>query len=152
MDSLSVGDAVLLSTDGITLRGFGNKLSSRYVGPFIITAVVNANAYTLELPPQLQALHSTFNIDKLKRYRDPALVPSRPLPYVRPPPVADADSNGDAVYEVERITATRHTGRRMQFLVRWKGYPIEESTWQSRADLAGAADALRDWEGAPPAV
>ena len=65
-----MGDAVLLSTEGLQLRDGTNKLCSRFIGPFAVTDVVNANAYTLALPPQLQALHPTFNIDKLKPYRD----------------------------------------------------------------------------------
>ena len=144
--SFAVGDLVLLSTDGIALRGTDNKLTSRFVGPFAITAVVNANAYTIDLPPQLSALHPTFNIDKLKRYVVSANFATRPRQSARPPPTAVADSNGDAEWEVDHITAQRRRGRAVQYLVRWKGYPVEESTWQSRADLAGAADALRDWE------
>jgi hypothetical protein len=148
--ALAINDMVLLSTDGLLMRGFGNKLCSRYVGPFRVTKVINANAYRLALPTRMQALHSTFNIDKLKLYRDGAdAFPSRPLRYDRPPPVADADSNGDTEYYVERITAQRYQGRRMQFLVQWQGYPVEESTWQSRADLVGAEGALADWEGSP---
>jgi hypothetical protein len=147
-DAFAVGDRVLLSTEGLTLRDFGNKLCSRFIGPFPITAVVNANAYTLALPPQLRALHPTFNIEKLKRYRDGrAAFPDRPLPHPRPPPIAPADSNGDAVWEVERVTAKRKSGRGVQYLVSWKGYPAEESTWQSRSSLLpGAADALADFE------
>jgi len=146
--SLAVGDMVLLSTEGLTLRNFTNKLCSRYVGPFAVTAVVNANAYTLALPPQLEALHPTFNIDKLKPYRNGVDdFPSRPQPFARPPPVAEADSNGDAVYEVERIMAQRRRGRSSQFLVAWRGYPAEENTWESRATvLDGAAETLAEWE------
>ena len=147
----AVGDLVLLSTEGLTLRGYSNKLSSRFIGPFPVTAVVNANAYTLALPQQLQALHATFNIDKLKAYHDPGVFAARPRQHARPPPTAAADSNGDAEWEVERITAQRYHGRRTQYLVRWKGYSVEESTWQSRRDLAGAPDVLRDWEDRPPA-
>ena len=143
---LAVGDQVLLSTEGLTLRNFTNKLCARYVGPFEVTAVVNANAYTLALPPQLQALHPTFNIDKLKPYRDGvAAFPTRPQPFARPPPVAAADSNGDQVWEVERIVAQRKHGRENQYLVAWKGYRPEENTWASRSDLAGAADVLAEW-------
>ena len=147
-DAFAVGDRVLLSTEGLTLRDFGNKLCSRFIGPFPITAVVNANAYTLALPPQLKALHPTFNIEKLKRYRDGrAAFPDRPLPHPRPPPIAPADSNGDAVWEVERVTAKRKAGRGVQYLVAWKGYPAEENTWLSRSSLLpGAADALADFE------
>jgi len=145
--AFAVGDSVLLSTEGLTLRNFTNKLCARFVGPFRVTAVVNANAYTLALPPQLQALHPTFNIDKLKLYRDGrALFPARPQPFNRPPPEAQADSNGDEVWEVERILAARKRGRRQEFLVAWRGYPPEENTWEPRTSLAGAQDALADWE------
>ena len=127
--SLAVGDMVLLSTNGITLRGgTDNKLTSRFIGPFEVTAVVNPNAYRLALPPQLQAMHATFNIDKLKPYRETTNFSTRPKQLSRPPPVVDADSNGDAEYEVERITAQRYRGNRTQFLVRWKGYRIDEDT------------------------
>jgi hypothetical protein len=148
LDAFAVGDRVLLSTEGLTLRNFGNKLCSRFIGPFAVTNVVNANAYTLALPPQLQALHPTFNIEKLKRYRDGrAAFPDRPQPHSRPPPVAPADSNGDAVWEVESIMAKRKAGRGMKFLVAWKGYPAEENTWESRSSLLpGAAEALADYE------
>ena len=143
---LAVGDMVLLSTEGLTLRDFTSKLCARYIGPFPVTAIVNANAYTLALPPQLQALHATFNVDKLKPYRNGfAAFPTRPREVARPPPEAEADSNGDAVFEVERITAQRKHGRALQYLVAWKGYPPEESTWCSPAELRSAPDALASW-------
>ena len=146
--AFAVGDSVLLSTEGLTLRDFTNKLCSRFVGPFSVTAVINANAYTLALPPQLQALHPTFNIDKLKQYRDGrALFPALPQPFSRPPPEAQADSNGDEAWEVERITAVRKRGRTKQYLVSWRGYPPEENSWEPRSSLIGSAkDALADFE------
>ena len=145
-DAFRVGDQVLLSTEGLQLRNFTNKLCSRFVGPFSVTAVVNANAYTVALPPQMQALHPTFNIDKLKRYRDGrGAFPTRPRAYDRPPPEAQADSNGDEVYVVERIVAARKVGRATQYLVAWKGYPPEENTWEPRSALTDARDALNDY-------
>ena len=144
--AFAVGDSVLLSTEGLQLRNFSNKLCSRFIGPFRVTAVVNANAYTLALPPQLQALHPTFNIEKLKAYRDGrAAFPDRPLPFDRPPPDAQADSNGDEVWLVERILAQRKRGRADEFLVQWKGYPPEENTWEPRSSLRGAPDALAEF-------
>ena len=134
--AFSVGDQVLLSTEGLTLRDFTNKLCSRFVGPFLITRVVNANAYTLQLPPQLRALHPTFNIDKLKAYRDGrATFPDRPQPFNRPPPAAVADSNGDEVWKVERIIASRKRGRAIEYLTAWEGYPPEENTWEPRSSF-----------------
>lgn len=145
-DAFRVGDQVLLSTEGLTLRNFTNKLCSRFVGPFAVTAVVNANAYTIALPPQMQALHPTFNIDKLKRYRDGrAAFPNRPQRYDRPPPEAQADSNGDEVFVVDRVVAAKKIGRATHYLVAWKGYPPEENTWEPRSALSGARQALDEY-------
>ena len=145
VSSFSVGEKVLLSTTGLTLRGFDNKLAPRFIGPFTVTAVVNANAYTIELPSSLRALHPTFNIDKLKKYVESDEFGTRPIKHDRPPPTAVADSNGDESWEVERITNQRYKGKRTQYLVRWKGYPPEEDTWTSRAGLADAAEILQAW-------
>lgn len=144
--TLAVGDQVLLSTEGISLKTGTNKLCARYLGPFAVTAVVNANAYTLALPKQLAALHPTFNIDKLKRYRDGrARFPDRPQRYDRPPPEAEADSNGDKQWVVEEVLASKRSGgprSPLLYLVAWRGYPPEEATWEPRSNLAGAAQAL----------
>lgn len=146
--AFAVGDPVLLSTEGLQLRSGTNKLCARFIGPFPVTAVVNANAYTLALPPQLQALHPTFNIDKLKPYKDgSAAFPFRPVPHPRPPPEVEADSNGDQVWEVEAILAQRKRGRTMELLVAWKGYPPEESSWEPRSALKhSAADAVAEFD------
>jgi hypothetical protein len=142
--SLAVGDSVLLSTEGLQLRGMDNKLCARYIGPFKVTSIVNPNAYTLELPPQLKALHHTFNIDKLKPYHDGSKrFPTRPLRYERPPPEAIADSNGDGKWEVREVLASRKRGRSPEYLVAWKGYPPEENTWEPESSLIpGARDRL----------
>ena len=143
----SVGDEVLLSTDGLLLAGFQNKLTSRFVGPFVVTAEVNRNAYAVALPSRMQALHSTFNIDKLKLYRRSTAFPARPLQFVRPPPAVDADSNGQSEqWFVERITAQKKKGKQTLYLVLWEGYPAEESTWQTRADLGDALEKLHEWD------
>ena len=144
--AFAVGDSALLSTEGLQLRNGSNKLCSRFIGPFEVIEVVNANAYKLKLPPQLQALHPTFNIDKLKPYRDGRrLFPSRPQQYDRPPPAIAADSNGDEEFVVDRIVAQRKHGRAVEFLVAWKGYPPEENTWEKRAKVAHT-DALAEFE------
>ena len=44
-------------------------------------------------------------------------------------------------YEVERITAEEAArGGKRKFLVKWKGWPSEDSTWESSAALEGAKD------------
>ena len=135
---LKAGDQVLLATDGLQLRSGTHKLTARYVGPFRVSGCVNDNAVTLELPPLLGALHPTFNITRLKPYRDGSSFPGRPqrLPH---PPAVDADTNGVASYEVEAVVAQRGVGIRRELLVRWKGYGAEHDEWQRRGELVRTA-------------
>jgi transposase InsO family protein len=147
-----VGDRVLLSTEHLHLAGTGDqqrtpKLAEKFLGPFRVRRMHGPNACELELPPTLR-IHPVVNVDRLKAYRDGAeRHPHRPLPYARPPPES-IEEDGAESYQVERVLARRGRGAREQFLVEWKGYPTWEATWQSRADLAQAAEALAEFEAA----
>jgi len=138
---LVVGDLVLLSTANLQLAGTRSKLSAPYAGPFRVARVVNENAYELELPPTLP-IHPVINVDRLKPYRDgSSAFPDRPPPHARPPPVTTQD-NGAPAYEVERVLARRGRGRGLQYLVLWRGYPMEEATWEPANHLADAPGAV----------
>jgi hypothetical protein len=139
---------VLLTTEGLQLRNFTNKLCSRFIGPFPITSkVINANSFELKLPPQHKALHPVFNIDRLKHYvPNNSKFASRLQRFDRPTPEAYADTNGDTVFEVERIVAAKGKGRGLRYLIAWKGYPPEENTWEQRSALITERDALAEFE------
>jgi hypothetical protein len=146
---LSVGDQVLLSTRHLQLKGDDRrspKFAQKYIGPFAIRRVINANAYELELPPQLQLLHATFNIERLKPYRDgQQAFPDRPPQNPRPPPVAQLPDGSD-VYEVDYILAKQGSGRRCRYLVKWKGFGQWESTWEPTGNLTDAKQKIREYE------
>jgi len=145
----AVGDEVLLSTRDLvlaadSLHNRAAKLTGRFVGPLKVTRVINPNAYELELPPQLR-IHPVQNISKLRRYlRSPDRFASRPQPLPRPPPEA-GDAAGGVEYVVERILAERKSGRSVQYLIKWAGYPLEESSWQKKSDLR-CPDLLAEFE------
>ena len=148
-ERFAVDDEVLLSTKDLALAADPGhrraaKLTARFVGPFKVTRVINDNAYELALPPQLR-IHPVQNVSKLRRYRrSPAAFDGRPLPVDRPPPDY-IDPAGDAEWHVERILAQRRVGRRMEYLVKWKGYPNEDSSWEPRANLH-CPDLLAEFE------
>jgi hypothetical protein len=54
--------------------------------------------------------------------------------YLRPPPET---IDGEEEYEVEDILMHRETGRhrKLQYLVKWKGYPSSENSWVDSKDL-----------------
>ena len=143
----AVGDQVLLLTEHLRLVGDDKrspKLASPFIGPFKITRKVNDNAYELDLPPSLQ-IHPVINITRLKPYRDGSqLFPSRPPPDSRPPPeIAD---DGEEAFEVEEIMGRRYSGTRREYLVKWRGYPQWEWTWEPQRNLRNAADAVAAFE------
>ncbi len=138
----AVDDRVLLSTEHLKLVGEkkrARKFTERYVGPYRVKRVVNANAYELELPATLK-IHPVINVSQLKEYRDGTLAfPDRPVPLTRPEPVA-TDDNGAPEWDVERVLDHRVHRKRNQYLVLWKGYPLSEATWEPIEHLDGALD------------
>jgi hypothetical protein len=144
---LQPGDKVLLATEGLQLRSGTHKLTGRYIGPFVVTGSVNDNAVTLELPQLLGALHPTFNISRLKLYRDGSeRFPTRPRQLYQPPAVS-TDTNGAESYEVECVLAQRGCRGRKELLVRWKGYGAEHDQWLSRTAVArSASEAIAEFD------
>ncbi len=69
-----VGEKVLLSTKHLPLKtGRVKKFTSKFIGPFIITAkLADGQAYRLKLPRELNRIHSTFHISLLKPFAQPA--------------------------------------------------------------------------------
>jgi hypothetical protein len=116
----------------------------KYTGPYKIIEKISDVVYRLELPPTLH-VHPVFHISRLKRFhtRPAELQPPSQAEEVPPPPVIVDDHEE---YEVENILAKRRFGRVVKYLVKWRGYPIEASTWQSVDDLANAADIVRQFE------
>ena len=147
--TFQVGDSVLLSTEHLRFVGSDTrtpKFTYKFIGPFKIKRVVNENAYELDLPPQLQ-IHPVLNISRLKVYHNgQRLFPNRPVPDSRPPPEVILE-DGAAVFEVESILAKRGNGRRgTEYLVKWKGYPLWESTWEPSSSLSQIPSVIREFE------
>jgi hypothetical protein len=70
-------------------------------------------------------------------------------PYLRPPPET---IDGEEEYEVEDILMHRKTGRnqKLQYLVKWKGYPSSENSWVDDKDLH-APEILQQYRRLPTA-
>ncbi|GKA05148.1 putative reverse transcriptase domain-containing protein [Tanacetum coccineum] len=64
------GDKVMLKISpwkGVVQFGKRGKLSPRYIGPFKILSRVGPEAYTLNLPRELQGVRNTFPVSNLKK-------------------------------------------------------------------------------------
>ncbi|GJW39980.1 putative reverse transcriptase domain-containing protein [Tanacetum coccineum] len=73
----SVGDHVLLKVSpwkGVVRFGKKEKLAPRFVGPFEVVEKAGLVAYKLRLPEELNGVHDTFHVSKLKKcLADPTL-------------------------------------------------------------------------------
>ena len=106
------------------------KLNPKCYGPFKIIKEISPVAYQLQLPP-LWNIHPMFHASLLPPYHK---TPSHGPNFSRPPP--DLIDNEEE-YEVEQIKAHRSFSRskRLQYLIKWKGYPESDNTWEDTTDV-----------------
>lgn len=130
------GDKVWLESTNIRTKRTTKKLDDKRFGPFPIVEKVGQAAYKLELPHTWRQ-HPVFHESLLTPFIESSF-PNQDIP--RPPP--EIDEEGHPEYEVETILESRKRGRGMQYLVKWKGYPYSENTWEPAASLKNAQDAL----------
>ena len=113
-------------------------------GPFKVKKALSPITYQLELPPQWK-IHDVFHADLLTPYHETEL--HRPN-FTKPPPDL---IDGEEEYEIEEILQSRRhgRGRKVQYLVKWKGYPDSENQWVDWDDLH-ADEALADFKRKNP--
>jgi hypothetical protein len=101
--------------------------------------------YRLKLPTQW-SIHDVFHTDLLTPYRE---TPTHGANYQRPPPDL---VDGVEEYEVERVLDSRRhgRGRKLQYLITWKGYPDSDNQWVNWDDAEGAEDAIQEFKRSNP--
>jgi hypothetical protein len=124
------GDLVWLEGKNLCINQPTAKLAPRRHGPFKITQVMSTVNYRLELPTQW-SIHPVFHIDLLTPYKETIMHGPN---FTRPAPEL---IDGEEEYSVEKILDSRHFGRRrrLQYLVKWEGYPDAENMWVDKDDV-----------------
>ncbi|CAJ0967229.1 unnamed protein product [Ranitomeya imitator] len=137
---LRVGDLVWLSSHHVPMKVSSPKFKPRFIGPYKISKVLNPVSFRLDLPASF-AIHNVFHKSLLRRYVAP-MVPS----IVPPAPVL---VEGELEYVVEKILDSCVSRRKLQYLVKWKGYGQEDNSWVFASDVH-AADLVRAFYLAHP--
>ena len=123
------------------------KLTSRYIGPFKIKKVLSRLNYELELPSSIH-IHPVFHISKLRIYHESERFHfNHPNKESRPPPeLIDEEEE----WEVEKILDRRERkvgrGKRIEYLIKWKGYPEWENTWEPTNNLIHSKELIDEFE------
>ena len=141
------GDRVYLDASDIKTIRPSQKLSHRRLGPFEILEAVRNHSYRLRLPKQLSRLHPVFNVIKLTAALPDPITGRR----ASPPPLPEL-IDGEEEYEVEQILNSRIYRRRLEYLIRWKGYGIEHDEWVPAKNVQNAPEALAEYHCQHPAA
>ena len=135
--AIVIGGHAWLSTEHLKIPPpLSHKLAAWYVGPFPVVCTIGPVSSQLQLPEDW-AIHNMFHASQLK----PAIsVTSTSISPFRPA----ADKSGE--FEVDDILDFRTILVRglpvEQFLVKWTGYSIFESTKEPHAKLTHCPDIL----------
>ena len=55
-------------------------------------------------------------------------------------------------YEVEYVVDSHYKGKRLQYLVHWKGWSETDHTWEPVSNLGNTAVAVRDFHASHPST
>jgi hypothetical protein len=138
------GDQVWLEGKNLRISQPTAKFAPRRHGPFKVIKVLSPVSYQLALPMQW-SIHPVFHIDLLTPYRE--TITHGPN-YQRPvPDLVD----GEEEYSMEKILDSRKFGRRrrLQYLVKWEGYPDSDNMWVDKDDVF-ADDKVREFKASNP--
>ena len=127
----NVGDLVYLNSRNIESTRPSKKLDWKFYGPYKVIEPVGKQAYKLNLP-QTMKIHNVFHVSLLEPC-DGAHEGNVP-----PPPPINVE--GEDEYEVEEILDSRSHYGKLQYFVKWMGYPHSENQWLSEEDVAGSKD------------
>ena len=135
---LQEGDKVWLHTKNLKTKRPSKKLDHVKVGPFLIKRVRGPVNYELQLP-EGSKVHPVFHISLLEK-ADAKIPLATTFEY---------EAQEDEEYEVEKILRKQTN----QYLIKWKGYPESENTWEPKENLLpNSAKMLREFEASESAA
>ncbi|XP_040932038.1 uncharacterized protein [Gossypium hirsutum] len=135
-----VGDSVLAKLH-LILRytGLHKGLVRRYERPFKVVKRVGNVAYKLELPPKLK-VHPVFHVSMLKPFHEDQEDPNRGKSERAPMGVKVSYDREVENIEADRVIRRKYHRPQHEYLVRWKGLPDSEASWEP-------AEALWQFQG-----
>jgi hypothetical protein len=137
------GNMVMLSPRNLKLpAALSHKLSPKWIGPYKILRQIHHNSFELDLPKTFK-IHPVFHASLLKPYQtnDNEEFPNC---YQEPPPPVVIDDEEE--FEAEKIIDECTYYGKKQYLVKWKGYTMENSTWEPEAHLKNSPDLVKDFQ------
>ncbi len=124
------GDQVWVEGTNIKTLYPSAKLSPKQYGPFKVLEQLSEAIYRLEIPWHWK-IHNVFHVNLITPYKEMELHGPN---FTHPPQDL---IEGEQEFEVEKILDVQPRGKgcKMHFLVKWKGYPTSDNSWELKENL-----------------
>ena len=119
------------------------KLEYCFLGPFEIMEAIGKQAYCLDLLKTLEAIHPVFHVSFLELYH------RRAGDVLATSPLAILMDDGEE-YEVDTVLNEHQRNGRMQYLVKWTGYPNWKMSWEDESNLGNVEKLLEAFKAQYP--
>jgi len=110
----------------------------QFVRLYQVKRIISINAIELDLPSTVK-IHPVVDVSRVCRYKDQVEGQKKE----QPAPVIIKE---EEEYKVEKILNKKKFRGKNQYLVQWKGYTVEEDTWEPRENLGNAEDLVREFK------
>jgi hypothetical protein len=115
-------------------RGTYNKLKMKNIGPCKVVRKFGINAYEIELPDGVR-ISLIFNIADLYPYRakEGAEDKQEKIQWTKQMPIAEKPQMESIIDK--RISKKTRRKEYFEYLVKWKGHPVEYASWKDEATI-----------------
>jgi len=111
----------------LLFKNGNKKLKPRKLGPFTVIKKVSDVTYKIKFPKKYK-VHPIIHVSELEPFFEDDFGRNQP-----PPPPIIVDDNEE--YEVEEILDKRRHYGKIQYLIKRKGYSLEEASWEPEENL-----------------
>ena len=118
------------------------KLDYKWLGPYIIEQMISHSAYQLKLPVSFGKTHPIFSVTLLCPFESDSTVKCQGCHPPPPPPII---RDGIEECEVEKILDSQILHRKVEYLVHWNGYGVEEDKWCPVHNVQGSKQLVTEF-------
>ena len=136
-----VRDKVLISTKDFLMelmKRVTKKLTEKFIGLYVVRKIMLENAVELELLALLR-IHLVVNVRRIVKYRKQVEGHKKIL---LPPVEVDSEKE----YEVKEILDRQEKRGKTKYLMKQKGYIVEENMWEGLENLKNAMKKVEELE------